>query len=122
MEYKGYIARVEYDDDFKCLCGSVVNSGPYSIVTFVANDVEGLEREFAISIDIYLEACAEEGQTPRKPEPVELPLSEPVYLQLGESLHKRIWQAARDSDQSLDCWVAQALERSLAAETPTPQV
>ena len=122
MEYKGYIARVEYDDNFKCLCGSVVNSGPYSIVTFVANDVEGLEREFAISIDIYLEACAEEGQTPRKPEPVEMPLSEPVYLQLGESLQKRIWQAARDSDQSLDCWVAQALERSLAAETPTPQV
>ncbi|MDE0609433.1 MAG: type II toxin-antitoxin system HicB family antitoxin [Anaerolineaceae bacterium] len=122
MEYKGYIARIEYDDDFKCLCGSVMNSGPYSIVTFVANDVEGLEREFAISIDIYLEACAEAGHTPRKPEPVEMPLSEPIYLQLGESLHERIWQAARDSDQSLDCWVAQALERSLAAETPTPQV
>ena len=122
MEYKGYIARIEYDDDFKCLCGSVVNSGPYSIVTFVANDVEGLEREFAISIDVYLEACAEAGHTPREPEPVEMPLSEPVYLQLGESLHERIWQAARDSDQSLDCWVAQALERSLAAETPAPQV
>ena len=122
MEYKGYIARIEYDDDFKCLCGSVINSGPYSVVTFVANDVEGLEREFAISIDVYLEACAEAGQTPREPEPVEMPLSEPVYLQLGESLHKRIWQAARDSDQSLDCWVAQALERSLAAEAPTPQV
>ena len=122
MEYKGYIARIEYDDDFKCLCGSVVNSGPYSIVTFVANDVEGLEREFAISIDVYLEACAEAGQTPREPEPVEMPLSEPICLQLGQSLHERIWQAARDSDQSLDCWVAQALERSLAAETPTPQV
>ena len=122
MEYKGYIARIEYDDDFKCLCGSVINSGPYSVVTFVANDVEGLEREFAISIDVYLEACAEAGQTPREPEPIEMPLSEPIYLQLGESLHERIWQAARDSDQSLDCWVAQALERSLAAEAPTPQV
>lgn len=118
MEYKGYIARIEYDDLCKCLCGSVVNSGPYSIVTFVANDVEGLEREFAISIDEYLAACAEAGQTPRRPEPIELPLSEPLYLQLGQSLHERIWQAARDSDQSLNCWVAQALERSLAAETP----
>ncbi len=122
MEYKGYIARIEYDDDFKCLCGSVVNSGPYSIVTFVANDVEGLEREFAISIDEYLAASGEAGQAPRKPDPVEMPLSEPLYLQLGEALHERIWQAARDSGLSLDCWVAQALEHSLAAETPAPGV
>ena len=64
------------------------------------------------------------GKRAKLPEnPIQLKCpSEPLYLQLGEALHERIWQAARDSGLSLDCWVAQALEHSLAAETPTPGV
>ena len=42
MEYKGYIATVEYDDSVGMLHGKVVNAGPYPIVTFEAVDVEGL--------------------------------------------------------------------------------
>ena len=67
MEYKGYIAEVEFDDLTEVYCGYVVNSGPYSIVIFEAEDMENLYREFCISIDIYLESCHEYGIEPKSP-------------------------------------------------------
>ncbi len=38
MEYKGYVAAVEFDDSIDVLHGRVVNSGPYPIATFEAID------------------------------------------------------------------------------------
>ena len=122
IEYKGYIADIEYDDSVNMLHGRVANSGPYSIADCLASDIEGLKREFAFSIDIYLDSCEEDGVEPLPPEPLGEFLSERLHLRLDETLLGRVEQAARDSDQSLEHWVAQALERSLAAETPTPQV
>ena len=51
MEYRGYIAKVEYDDSGGMLHGEVINAAPYPIVTFEASDVDGLKREFHGSID-----------------------------------------------------------------------
>ena len=67
MEYKGYVAEVEFDDFARVYCGHVINSGPYSIVTFESEDEEQLYREFCISVDIYLESCLEDGIEPRRP-------------------------------------------------------
>ena len=67
MEYKGYIAEVEFDDLEKVFCGHVINSGPYSIVTFVSEDEGQLYKEFCLSVDIYLESCLEDGVEPKKP-------------------------------------------------------
>ena len=33
-----------------------------------ATDVEGIKREFRVSIDTYLEVCAERGIEPRAPQ------------------------------------------------------
>lgn len=118
IEYKGYIADIEYDDSVNMLYGRVANSGPYSIANCLASDVEGLKREFAISIDVYLASCAEDGVEPLPPEPLGEFLSERLHLRMDETLLGRVEQAARDSGQSLNCWVARALERSLAAEKP----
>ena len=69
MEYKGYIATIEYDDSVGLLHGQVVNAGPYPIVPLYSRpaDVEGLEREFRISVEEYLASCVEDGVEPRKP-------------------------------------------------------
>ena len=67
MEYKGYIARVEYDDSTGLLHGSVINSGPYPIANCEAKDTETLKREFRLSIDEYLASCVEEGIEPKIP-------------------------------------------------------
>ena len=39
IEYKGYVAKVEYDDSIGMLHGSVINSGVYHIATCEAKDV-----------------------------------------------------------------------------------
>ena len=67
MEYKGYVAKVEYDDSVGMLHGSVINSGDYPIATCEAKDVDSLRSEFRLSIDDYLEICKDSGITPRKP-------------------------------------------------------
>ena len=68
LEYKGYIAETEYDDIAKVYCSSVVNTAPCSIATFRAERPENLMREFQISVDEYLDWCAEDGVEPAKPQ------------------------------------------------------
>ena len=68
VQYKGYTAAVEYDDSVGLLHGSVINSGPYPIVTFEAAGIEALREEFHRSIDDYLAWCEEDGAPPRLPQ------------------------------------------------------
>ena len=72
LEYKGYIGEVVHDDEAEVLHARVINSGPYPIANAEATDVEGIKREFRISIDVYLEGCAELGIEPVAPTPVPL--------------------------------------------------
>ena len=67
MEYKGYIAKVEYDDSVGLLHGSVINSGSYPIANCEAADADTLREEFRLSIDEYLAVCAERGIEPKRP-------------------------------------------------------
>ena len=67
LEYKSYIGEVVYDDVLDVLHARVINSGPYSIADAEATDVEGIKREFRISIDVYLDGCAELGIEPIAP-------------------------------------------------------
>lgn len=66
MIYKGYFATIEYDDSIGFFHGNVSMGG--SGATFEAQDVEGLKREFAISMEDYFEACADWGHDPKPPE------------------------------------------------------
>ena len=104
MEYRGYVAAVEYDDSVEMLHGSVVNSGEYSIATFEATDVDGLRREFRLSVDEYLSSCEEDGVEPRKP------FSGRFNLRLGSELHQRVALSAIESGMSLNAWIKQTLQ------------
>ena len=108
MEHKGYIATIEYDDSVEMLHGEVINAAPYPIVTFEAADVEGLKREFRISIDDYLAWCEEDGIEPRRP------FSGKLNVRLGPDLHQRVARSAAESGLSLNSWIMQALEKSVS--------
>ena len=106
MEYKGYVARVEYDDSVELLHGSVVNSGPYPIATCEAADVQTLKDEIRASVDEYLASCEEDGVEPRKP------LSGKLSLRLGPDLHHRVAASASSRGMSINGWIKQVLEES----------
>lgn len=65
MNYKGYTATFEVDEEDGVLHGRV--AGIRDLVTFESETIEGLEREFRTSVDIYLEWCAERGVSPNRP-------------------------------------------------------
>ena len=83
MEYKCYVAAVEFDDSIGRLHGRVVNSGTYPIATFEPTDVDGIRREFERSIDDYLASCREDDVEPKTP------FSGTLNLPLGPDLHQR---------------------------------
>ena len=65
MEYKGYIARVELDDEAGILHGEVINTR--DVITFEGTSIEELREALADSVDDYLAFCAEQGQEPETP-------------------------------------------------------
>ena len=105
MEYKGYLATVEYDDSVGLLHGEVVNAAPYPIVTFEASSVEELKSEFRISIDDYLAWCKEDGVEPQRP------FSGKLNLRLGTDLHRRVAVSATRNGVSINSWIKDTLAR-----------
>ena len=87
IEYKGYVAAVEFDESVDRLHGRVVNSGAYPIATFEAADVDGVRHEFERSIDEYRASCREDGIEPksrsRHPQPAARPRPAPARRALG---------------------------------------
>ena len=73
LEYKGYVAEVEYEEEAELYCGSVVNTEAYPIVIFELPEGYDVHREFQISVDLYLESCAEDGVEPLPPLPHPVP-------------------------------------------------
>lgn len=65
MMYKGYTARYEFDEEDGVLYGRVDRIR--DIVTFESSTLDGLEQEFRISVDVYLDGCAERGREPNRP-------------------------------------------------------
>jgi predicted HicB family RNase H-like nuclease len=101
MSYKGYTARIEYDDQGRILVGRL--AGIRDIVSFHGESVAELEAAFHESVDDYLAACATLGQSPDKP------ASGKMMLRVPPEVHRAALIAAETSGISLNQWAAQAL-------------
>lgn len=104
MEYKGYVASVEYDDEANILHGEIVNTR--AVITFQATTVDELRREIEASVEDYLEWCDQRGKDPEKPFAGDLRISTtPEFC-------RAIVSAAAREHQSLEAWIRQVLERA----------
>lgn len=101
MEYKGYIASIEFDDEANLLHGQVLNIR--DVITFQGQSVDKLRKEFAESVEDYLEFCAERGEEPEKP------ISGRFIVRVPPALHREIALAASRANQSINAWVGEAL-------------
>ncbi len=101
MEYKGYIAKIEFDPEIKKFCGTVVNATPN---TFYGTSVEELEKEFIDSMEEYFKFCQEKGVNPKKP------YSGKFNLRISPELHGMISVAAATQSKSLNQWIVDTLE------------
>jgi predicted HicB family RNase H-like nuclease len=65
MEYKGYLSRIEFDDEAEIFHGEVINIR--DVITFQGKTVDELRKAFEDSVEDYLAFCAERGEEPDKP-------------------------------------------------------
>jgi predicted HicB family RNase H-like nuclease len=62
MEHKGYIGRVEFDDEADIFHGEVINTR--DVITFQGQSVAELKTAFKESVEDYLAFCATRGEEP----------------------------------------------------------
>jgi len=107
MTIDGYQAVISFDPDIQMFRREFIglNGG----ADFYAKDVEGLRREGAISLKVFLDACAEDGVEPRKH------FSGKLSLRVDPATHEAAAIAAAAHGQSLNQWAADALRQAALA-------
>ena len=104
MNYKGYSARIEYDDEDEIFFGRI--AGIRDGVGFHADTVADLKAAFHEAVDDYLAACASIGKNPLKP------YSGNLMLRVPPDTHARVALAAELSGKSLNQWSEEVLSRA----------
>ena len=105
MEFKGYVGRVQFDDEAGIFHGEVVNTR--DVITFQGSAVAELRKAFRDSVDDYLAFCEERGEAPEKP------FSGQFVTRVTPDLHRKISLAAGMSGKSLNAWLTEQLEKGL---------
>ena len=105
MEYKGYVGKVELDDEAAIFHGEVINTR--DVITFQGESVSELTHAFHDSVDDYLAFCLERGEAPDKP------FSGQFLTRIPPELHRQVNVAAVVSGKSLNGWVAEHLQAAV---------
>lgn len=104
IQYKDYVARIEFDEEANIFHGEVVNIR--DVITFQGKSVEELTKAFQDSVDDYLEFCAQRNEEPEKP------FSGRLTVRLSPEQHRKVILAAEKAGKQVDSWVADALLKS----------
>jgi predicted HicB family RNase H-like nuclease len=106
MEYKGYVGKVEFDDEGGIFHGEVLDTR--DVITFQGKSVAELKTAFRESIDDYLAFCKQRGEEPNKP------FSGQFVTRVPPELHRQVNMAASISGKSLNAWVVEKLQAAVA--------
>lgn len=109
MEIDGYKAVIQYDPDIELFRGEFIglNGG----ADFYAKDIDGLRREGATSLRVFLEMCREDGVEPRKE------FSGKFNLRLPPDLHAEL-AAQAAAGKSLNQWAVETLAQAVHDSFP----
>ena len=106
MQYKGYVGKVEFDDEAGIFHGEVLDTR--DVITFQGETVAELKTAFQESIDDYLAFCKQRGEEPNKP------FSGQFITRIPPELHRQVNLAASISGKSLNAWVVEQLQVAVA--------
>ncbi|MHB1524596.1 MAG: type II toxin-antitoxin system HicB family antitoxin [Candidatus Dormibacteria bacterium] len=108
MKYKGYTGIVEFDEESGSLFGRVV--GLRDLITFQGDSVTEMIQAFHDSVDVYLELCADRGESPEKP------YSGQFVLRIDPHLHRAVAHAAEERGLSLNSLIEENLRTAFVRE------
>lgn len=104
MSYKGYSARIEYDDEDGIFTGRL--AGIRDGVGFHADTVEALREAFHEAVEDYLETCAKLGKEPQKA------YSGQMMFRVSPEVHRKAALAAELAGKSLNAWAEDVLGKA----------
>lgn len=104
MNYKGYSARIEYDDADEIFFGRI--AGISDGVSFHADTVKDLKAAFHEAVNDYIQTCAAIGKQPQKS------YSGQLMLRVSPEVHAAAARAAELSGKSLNAWGEEALKQA----------
>ncbi len=105
MSYKGYSARIDYDDEDGIFVGRI--AGIRDGVGFHADSVAELREAFHEAVEDYLETCARIGKEPQKA------FSGQMMFRVKPELHRRAVVAAELAGKSLNQWAEEVIGRAV---------
>ena len=107
MTYKGYIARIEFDERDNLFVGRVL--GLRDLISFQGETVAGLHQAFQEAIEDFLLDCRQQGVKPEKP------ASGKLMLRVPPEVHGAALVAAQASGKSLNQWATEVLQSAIHA-------
>ena len=113
MTYKGYNARVEFDDQDEIFVGHI--AGIHDRVGFHADAVKELKSAFHEAVDDYIETCAKVGKDPQKP------FSGRVMFRISPEVHRGAVIVAELKGVSLNQWAEDTLSEAVYRFLPLRQ-
>jgi predicted HicB family RNase H-like nuclease len=107
FEYKEYLGTIEPQIESGTLFGKLAYIK--DLVTYEANTVKELEKEFHNSVDEYLTSCEELNRKPN------IPCKGSFSVRTGASLHRAAVIAS--GEQSLNSFVCDAIKEKVNRQT-----
>ncbi|WP_330927077.1 type II toxin-antitoxin system HicB family antitoxin [Candidatus Sororendozoicomonas aggregata] len=104
MKYKGYFARIEFDDEDRIFVGHL--AGIQDIVGFHGSTVDELEQAFHEAVDNYIAISEETGR------PAQKPCSGKLLLRVPPEVHAAVMVAAEVNGKSINQWATDILSHA----------
>ncbi|MDY0221695.1 MAG: type II toxin-antitoxin system HicB family antitoxin [Desulfobacterium sp.] len=105
LKYNNYCGSVEFNSEDRCLFGKILFIN--DLVTYEAESLPDLEKEFKIAVDEYLETCKALGLPPEKS------YSGSFNVRVGEDLHKSLAKQATLQGKTINEFVKKVLEEKI---------
>ena len=102
--YKGYIGKVDYDDEVGTFHGEIINIR--DVITFQGMSVRELKRSLEGSVEDYLQFCRERGEEPDRP------FSGKFIVRVPPEVHREAFLKAKSAGKSLNAWVTEKIRDS----------
>ena len=107
FQYKDFEGSAEIDTETLGCRGKILFID--DLITYKANSVADLLKEFHVAVDDYLETCIEVGKAPQKP------FKGQFNVRVTPELHRQAQRRANEEETSLNAVVVHALKKYLSA-------
>jgi predicted HicB family RNase H-like nuclease len=106
MEYRGYKAQIDFDEDAGLFMGEVINT--HDGIRFQGRSAEELRDGFHRAVDDYIEWCSLRRRDSSHP------LAGRVAVRLPPELHRSVLAAAEREGKHLSAWIVERLGEAVS--------